>query len=60
VPFILTALAINSFLKFFNRFKVVMGYVNKVAGWLLVLVGILVITDKMTLISEKLLGLFAK
>jgi len=60
VPFILTALAVNSFLKFFNRFKTVMGYVNKAAGWLLVVIGVLVVTDKLNLISERLLGLFAK
>jgi hypothetical protein len=37
-----------------------MGYVNKAAGWLLVVIGVLVVTDKLNLISERLLGLFAK
>lgn len=60
VPFILTALAINTFLKFFNKFKNVMGYVNKAAGWLLVLIGVLVVTDKLNVISEWFLGFFSK
>ena len=60
VPFLLTALAINSFLKFFNKFKNIMGYINKVAGAFLVLVGILIITDSLNMISEKVLGLFGR
>jgi cytochrome c-type biogenesis protein len=60
VPFMLTALAINTFLKFFNRFKSVMGYVNKAAGWILVLIGVLIVTDKLNVISEWLLVFFSK
>ncbi len=60
VPFLLTALAINSFLKFFNRFKNVMGIINKVAGVLLILVGILILTDSLNMISEKVLSVFGQ
>lgn len=60
VPFIITAVAIHSFLKYFNKFKPLMAGINKVAGALLVLIGILVVTDSLNMISEKLLSVFAK
>lgn len=60
VPFILTALAIHSFLKYFNRFKNIMAGVNKVAGAFLILVGILIITDSLNAIAAKFLELFSK
>lgn len=60
VPFFLTALAINTFVKFFNRFKTAMGYIHKAAGALLVLVGVLILTDSLNMISEKVLMLFGK
>lgn len=58
VPFLLTSLAINSFLKFFNRFKKAMGYVNMAGGILLILVGILIMTDSLNKISQVFLMLF--
>lgn len=60
VPFIITALAMHSFLAYFNRFKKVMAHINKIAGGLLILIGIMIITDSMNLVSEKILSLFAK
>lgn len=60
VPFILMALAIRSFLKYFKRFKGVMANISKVAGVFLILVGILIITDSLNMISGKILGLFVK
>ncbi|MBN2453683.1 MAG: cytochrome c biogenesis protein CcdA [Candidatus Omnitrophica bacterium] len=60
VPFIFTALAIHSFLKYFNRFKTVMANVNKISGVLLMVVGLLIITDSMNMISEKILSIFVK
>ena len=60
VPFIITALAMHSFLAYFNRFKKAMAHINRIAGGLLILIGIMIITDSMNLISEKILGLFAK
>lgn len=60
VPFLITALAINSFLKYFNKFKNVMGVVNKVAGALLVIIGILLITNSFNLISQTALNIFSK
>jgi cytochrome c-type biogenesis protein len=60
VPFFLTALAINTFLRFFNKFKKAMGYINKVAGAMLVLIGILILTNSLNAISEKALSLFGQ
>jgi len=37
-----------------------MGYINKVAGAFLVLVGILIITNSLNVISEKALSLFGQ
>ena len=60
VPFLLTALATHSFLGYFNRFKKVMAHVNVVAGILLIVIGALIMTDYLNVISERFLMLFAK
>jgi cytochrome c-type biogenesis protein len=60
VPFLLTAMAINTFLKFFNKFKKAMGYINKAAGAMLVVIGILILTNSLNTISESVLRIFAK
>lgn len=60
VPFILTALAIHSFLKYFNRFKRAMVHVNKVSGIMLIIVGVLIMTNSLSTISMKVLSLFAR
>jgi cytochrome c-type biogenesis protein len=60
VPFLITAAAIHTFVRYFNRFKGVMAWVNKAAGAMLIVVGILVVTDSLNMISEKVLGLLAK
>ena len=60
VPFLITALAIHSFLNYFNRFKKVMSHINIVAGVLLMIVGVLIITDSLNMISERVLSLFVK
>ena len=44
VPFLLSALAIDHFLHFFQRFRHRIGLVNRVAGGLLVVVGVLMFT----------------
>ena len=56
----MTALAVNTFLGYFKKFKKIMGYVNVVAGALLIIIGALVVTDYLNMISERLLSLFAK
>lgn len=60
VPFILTALAMHSFLRYFNRFKKAMAHVNKISGALLVIVGILIMTDSLNTISYKVLAFFGR
>lgn len=60
VPFFLTAIAVNSFLGYFNKFKKIIGAINVVGGIFLIIVGILVATNYLAIISEKLLGAFTK
>lgn len=60
LPFFLTALLINTFIEHFNRIKKLMGTINIVSGIFLIIVGILIMTNYMAVISDKLLGAFAK
>lgn len=60
VPFFLTGLAINSFLAYFNKFTKVIRVINIIGGIFLVIVGILVLTNYMAVVSERFLALFAK
>ncbi len=60
LPFFLTALLINTFIEHFNRIKKVMGTINIVSGVFLVVVGILIMTNYLVVISNKLFGAFAK
>ena len=60
VPFLLTALATHTFLGYFNRFKKVMAHVNVVAGVLLIVIGLLITTDYLNVITEKVLMLLPK
>lgn len=60
LPFFLTALAMNSFLELFNRFKKVIGAINIVAGIFLIVVGLLMATNYLTVISQKFLNAFAR
>jgi cytochrome c-type biogenesis protein len=48
VPFLLSALAIDRFLGFFQRFKKNLGLVNRIAGVMLILVGVLMFTGWFT------------
>jgi cytochrome c-type biogenesis protein len=51
LPFFLSAIAINSFFQFSQSFRRYIGYVHAVAGVLLVVVGILLVTDYFTLLN---------
>lgn len=57
VPFLITALALDRFLGWFQRFRPYIVWVDRVAGALLVLLGILLITDRFTLLASWLQGL---
>jgi len=54
IPFILTTLAMKGFFKLFSRIKKHMSLIQKASGAILVLLGILMITGKLTLITSKL------
>lgn len=55
IPFILTALFINKFLSLFNSIKKYYNYVEIITGILLILVGILMITDSFNTITNYLM-----
>jgi len=57
IPFIVTALALDRFLVWFQRFRRYIAWVNRVAGAVLVLLGILLVTDRFTLLASWLQGL---
>ena len=51
VPFLLTSLGIERFLKFYNRFKFHMHAVEVASGVLLIALGILLVMGRFALIS---------
>ena len=51
VPFLLTALGIGRFLKFYNRFKFHMHAIEVASGGLLIALGVLLVLGRFTLIS---------
>lgn len=60
VPFFLTALAVDKFLHYLNRFKRALGIINIVGGIFLVVVGVLVATNSLSSIWERMVGLFVR
>lgn len=52
IPFILTALFINVFNDFLNKYEKAISYVPKIGGFIMVIFGILVFFDKMMVISQ--------
>ena len=54
VPFLLTSLGIERFLKFYNRFKFHMHAVEVASGGLLIALGVLLVLGRFTLISSYL------
>jgi cytochrome c-type biogenesis protein len=54
IPFLLTTVAMKGFFKFFSKIKKHMNLIQKISGAILVLLGILMITGKLTLIASKL------
>ena len=57
IPFLLASLAIERFLALFQRFRGGMIWVNRIAGVLLIAVGVLLMTDYLTFLSSYLQGL---
>lgn len=57
VPFVATALALERFLAWFQRFRPYLAWVERSAGVLLILLGVLLVTDRFTLLATWLQGL---
>jgi cytochrome c-type biogenesis protein len=57
LPFLLTALALDRFLVWFQRFRPYLVWVERVSGVLLILLGVLLVTDRFTLLASWLQGL---
>jgi cytochrome c-type biogenesis protein len=51
IPFIVTALGVNQFLKFFNNIKKHLGLIEKICGFIMVILGILIFSNKLFLVS---------
>ncbi len=57
LPFLLTAFALDRFLVWFQRFRPFLVWVERISGVLLILLGILLVTDRFTLLANYLQGL---
>jgi len=57
VPFLVSALAVDQFLAFFSRFRHFLPVVDRVAGLLLVGVGVLLVLNYMTLLNAYFISL---
>ena len=57
LPFVVTALALDRFLSWFQRFRPYLVWVERIAGILLILLGLLLVTDRFTLLAGWLQGL---
>jgi cytochrome c-type biogenesis protein len=57
LPFLLAALAVGSFLRWFQRFRPLLPWVMRISGGMLVLVGLLLITGEFTRLAGWLQGL---
>jgi cytochrome c-type biogenesis protein len=52
VPFLLTSLGLNRFLSFYTRFKKHFNTLEKVSGVLVLVIGILIATDQLTVMNK--------
>ena len=57
VPFLATAVALERFLDWFQRFRPYLVWVDRIAGAILILLGILLVTDSFTLLAGYLQSL---
>jgi cytochrome c-type biogenesis protein len=51
IPFVLASLALGKFLEVFQRFRKHLGMVNKIAGAMLIAVGLLMVTGQFTVLA---------
>jgi cytochrome c-type biogenesis protein len=57
IPFLIAAVAVESFLDWFQRFRRYLPWVMRVSGILLIVVGILLVTGEFTRLAGWLQGL---
>jgi len=57
IPFLVTAIALDRFLGWFQRFRPYIVWVDRVAGALLIVLGVLLVTDSFTVLAGYLRGL---
>ncbi|HYL54021.1 MAG TPA: cytochrome c biogenesis protein CcdA [Gemmatimonadales bacterium] len=57
VPFLLAAVALDRFLVWFQKFRPYLAWVERLAGVLLIVLGLLLVTDRFTLLASWLQGL---
>jgi cytochrome c-type biogenesis protein len=57
LPFLLAALLLQHFLVFFSRVKKTMAWVSRISGAILVLIGVLMVTNKFTILASYLQSL---
>ncbi|HTI05090.1 MAG TPA: cytochrome c biogenesis protein CcdA [Gemmatimonadales bacterium] len=57
IPFLVTALALDRFLGWFQRFRPYIVWVDRIAGAMLIVLGILLVTDSFTVLAGYLQGL---
>ena len=56
VPFLLAAVMLQQFLAFFTRFRTKMVWVMRIAGVLMIIIGLLLVTDQFTRLATYLSG----
>jgi len=54
LPFLLTAVSIQQFFKLFQRVKIHLGLIEKISGFIMVILGLLIFTDKLFFIASLL------
>jgi len=57
VPFLVAAVALDRFFVWFQRFRPYLAWVERTAGILLIILGLLLVTDRFTLMASWLQGL---
>jgi cytochrome c-type biogenesis protein len=50
IPFLLTALGVNQFFRFFDRIKKYLGLFEKITGVIMVILGLMIFTNTLVLI----------
>jgi len=60
IPFFITALLVNTFLEHIKKVQKILGLFNKIGGAFLVVIGFLMATNYLAIISDRIFSSFAK